>query len=325
MIEILSSGLPNLVQDLGRVGHLSLGVSRSGALDPYALSLGNLSVGNCSDAAGIEISLFPFRVRFLTDTVFCCTGADCELKRGQDSTRLSSWWAHRAEAGQMLTIGMPRRGARAYLALRGGISVPKMLGSCATDLKTGFGGLEGRGLRKGDTLALGSSGNSHAAGRGIAAVELSSFWRAVDRRNVTVRVLPAAEFNAFTPQARQHFFDTPYVITSEANRMGYRLSGESLVLTESLELFSHGIVPGTVQVPPAGQPIIQLSEANTCGGYPKIATVIQADLWKLGQTPVGCALRFELTDSEQATQALRAQMHERERIEHSIAFMGAND
>lgn len=323
MIEVLSTGLPNLVQDLGRSGHLSLGVSRSGALDPYALSLGNLSVGNAAGSAGIEISLFPFRVRFLTDSVFCCSGADCEMQREGDDKPLPSWWVHEIRAGQTLTIGMPRRGARAYLTVRGGIRVPEVMGSSSTDLKTAFGGHQGRGLRRGDALSVGEEARSHVAGRGIAAAELGHFWRELERRSISVRVLPAAEFSQFTAEAQQHFLNTPYVITPQANRMGYRLAGEQLALRQALELFSHGIVAGTVQVPPAGQPIIQLSEANTCGGYPKIATVIQADLWKLGQAPIGSALRFELSDSEQATQALRRQLQERQQLEHSIAMLGS--
>ena len=138
-----------------------------------------------------------------------------------------------------------------------------------------------------------------------------------------MRVLPAAEYELFSPQAQERFTSCPYTITPDANRMGYRLTGDELTLTRPLELLSHGIVPGTIQVPPAGQPIIQLAEANTCGGYPKIATVIQADLWKLGQAPIGTALRFEWVEPTVATQALRAQSQTRSRIQHSLALVTA--
>ncbi len=125
--------------------------------------------------------------------------------------------------------------------------------------------------------------------------------------SVTVRVLPAAEHDGFDPASRAAFTGSDWEVGSEANRMGYRLSGPVLALERPVELFSHGIVPGIVQVPSNGQPIIQLADANTCGGYPKIAAVIEADLWRIAQAPVGARLRFVPTGQEAAVDALRAQ------------------
>jgi allophanate hydrolase subunit 2 len=122
---------------------------------------------------------------------------------------------------------------------------------------------------------------------------------------VPVRVLPAAEFGQFTEAAIAAFYSTPYEVTPQANRVGYRLKGTPLHTCHRLELRSHGIAPGTVQVPPAGQPIVQLAEANTCGGYPKIATVIESDLWRLAQTPVGCAIQFVPVTSNDGATAIR--------------------
>ena len=123
---------------------------------------------------------------------------------------------------------------------------------------------------------------------------LPAFWRELASGCVTLRVLPAAQYAQFTAESRRILVEAAWQVTRDVNRQGYRLAGsEALRLAEPLELLSHGIVPGTVQVPPAGQPIIQLAEANTCGGYPKIATVIEPDLWRLGQVPSGCAVRFE--------------------------------
>jgi allophanate hydrolase subunit 2 len=122
-----------------------------------------------------------------------------------------------------------------------------------------------------------------------------------------VRTLPGAEQNEFTDEARDLFFAREWVVTKDANRTGYRLQGPTLTLKRPLELFSHGIVPGTVQVPSSGQPIIQLADANTCGGYPKIATVIEADLWRLAQTRVGGRIRFAESSREAAIDALRDQ------------------
>lgn len=301
MIEILSTGAVNSVQDLGRPGFLDVGVGWSGAMDTPALAAANLLIGNAPNAAGIEVSLFPFRLRFLRDTVFAVTGADCPITLGDRS--LPSWWAETARAGETLTLGLPRGGARAYFAFGGGVDVPEVLGSRATDLKSGFGGWQGRGLNRGDRLPLVKGGPLPEGGIGIDPKDLRE-GEAPTESPVVLRVLPSAEYLGFTDTALEAFFSTAWSVSNEANRMGYRLGGPELALTRKLELFSHGIMPGTVQVPPSGQPIIQLAEANTCGGYPKIANVIEADLWRLAQAPVGATLRFALVDRQEAVAAI---------------------
>jgi 5-oxoprolinase (ATP-hydrolysing) subunit C len=214
-----------------------------------------------------------------------------------------------AKADEVLTLGLPRSGARAVIAFQGGIDVPLVLGSRSTDLKSVFGGFEGHGLNRGDRLALADGARRPLrmdGGYGADVSGLRGFPMEKDDA-IVLRVLPSAEYTAFTGEAISTFHETDWLITNDANRMGYRLSGPELSLTSKLELFSHGIMPGTVQVPPNGQPIIQLAEANTCGGYPKIANVIEADLWKLAQAPVGTRLRFEITDRDTAVAALRHQ------------------
>ncbi len=307
MIEILSTGAVNSVQDRGRFGYLDVGVGRSGVMDAPALDVANLLVGNGPDAAGIEVSLFPFRLRFHVDGIFAVTGADCPATL--NGRTLPSWWAMNARAGDSLIVGLPRKGARAVIAFAGGIEVPMVLGSRSTDLKTAFGGLEGRGLRRGDRLALGMAAMRSLpfeAGYGVDPLELTG---PVDASTdaVVVRVLPAAEHDLFEQDSLDRLYGAEWTITNDANRMGYRLSGPELRLARKLELFSHGIMPGTVQVPPSGQPIIQLAEANTCGGYPKFATVIEADLFRLAQAPVGMKIRFVGVNREEAVAALRGQ------------------
>lgn len=303
MIEILTTGLPNSVQDLGRPGHLALGVSHGGAMDKEALAIANLMLGNDPSAAGIEVALYPFRLRAHVDTAIAVTGADCAVSIGD--RRCPPWWAATIRAGETLVLEAPRVGARSCIAFAGGLDLPLVMGSRATDVKGSFGGLAGRGLSRGDRLALnpaecllpsGGLGAAFEERRGVADGLASA---------VELRVLPAAEFDAFTPEAQAAFAGSEWSITNDANRMGYRLSGETLSLVSPMELLSHGIVPGTVQVPPSGQPIIQLADANTCGGYPKIATVIEADLWRLAQAPVGARLRFLPVSTEASTDALR--------------------
>ncbi|CAJ0796859.1 biotin-dependent carboxyltransferase family protein [Ralstonia holmesii] len=321
MIEILTNGAPNVIQDLGRPGQMASGVSRNGAMDTLALSLANALVGNEAGAAAIEICLFPFRAQFSGDTEFAVTGADCVVRLDDD--RVAPWWGRSAQTGQTIVIERPRRGARAYLALRGGFDVEPILGSRSTDLKGNFGGLGGRGLRRGDTLKLCTvpSRGECKAGLGVVPQEVPEFWRELSSGCMTVRTLPAAEYDLFTAEARHAFEHADYEVTPDANRVGYRLAGPSLPLVAPMELLSHGIVPGTVQVPPSGQPIVQLADANTCGGYPKIATVIEADLWRLAQAPIGCRIRFSMTDIDTALSALRAQVDEQAKLRRTLGLM----
>lgn len=314
MIEILSTGALNSVQDLGRKGYLNIGVGQSGAMDRLALSTANIMVGNPTDFAGLEIVLFPARLRFITDSRFALTGADALAHL--DGFELPPNWACEGKAGQTLVIQAPRRGARVYLALAGGIDVPVLLGSRSTDLKSGFGGFEGRGLSRGDQLALNLPRAKSTGSFGLVGVrELPSLTT-----ETTIRVLPAAQYEDFEEEARERFFSEPWQVTQETNRMGMRLSGSQLTLRSPLELLSHGILPGTIQVPPSGQPIIQMAEANTCGGYPKIANVIEADLSLLAQAPVGSKLRFLEIDLAVAINAQKQQELELDELERELAL-----
>lgn len=308
MIEILSTAPLNSIQDLGRGGLLDAGVGRGGAMDRHALEMGNALLGNPRGDAGIEMVLFPFRLRFHVETAFAITGATASATL--DGRPVPPNWALRVRSGQDLVIAAPTHGARAYLSFLGGIDVPEVLGSRATDQKGGFGGINGRGFIRGDRLDLAASpipSSAFAAGFGASASEMGTVRVEGGTAVVELRVLPAAEFDDFTDEARHDLTAAPWLVTTDSNRMGYRLSGAPLKLKSPLELFSHGLVPGTVQVPPAGQPMIQLADANTCGGYPKIATVIEADLWRLAQAPIGSHLRFVETDRKAAVEAMRRQ------------------
>ncbi|MFD2646091.1 biotin-dependent carboxyltransferase family protein [Pseudomonas japonica] len=312
MIEILSSAAANSVQDLGRPGHLHLGLCAGGAMDVAALRLGNLLLDNPACAAGLEIALFPFRLKFLVDCQFALTGADGPATL--DERTLYPSWRFQARAGQVLSLAPPTRGARSYLTFAGGIEVETVLGSRATDLKTGFGGFHGRGLRKGDRLPLGTAPASRDKELGAALPRFLGERGGV----VPVRITPGAEWALLDDASRQALLHQQWSVTPDSNRMGMRLKGEALALREPLEMLSHGILPGTVQVPPAGQPIIQLVDANTCGGYPKIAHVIEADLPTLAQAPIGACLGFVLVDAAQAEQAQRLAEQELEPIARAL-------
>ena len=305
MIEILSTSALATVQDLGRLGALRWGVGTSGAMDPLALAAGNLLLGNEAGAAAVEVPVFPFQVRFTEDGAFALTGADCAARL--DDVPLLSWWAHEARVGQVLSLGLPRAGdwraSRAYLCLHGGVDVPSVLGSRSTQLRGDFGGHEGRTLRQGDVLrARAAESGAPVGGFGLVPPALALPLQ-VDGVPA-MRVLPAAEYTHYTEASRAAFWAGEWKITSQSDRYGYRLAGTPLEATAAVEMRSHGIVPGVIQVPPGGQPIVQMRDAQPSGGYPKLGTVIEADLWRLGQAPIGSKVRFIETTWDEAVAAL---------------------
>ncbi len=301
MIEILSSAALATVQDQGRLGSLRHGVGTSGAMDRLALAAGNLLLGNDANAAAIEIPVFPFQVRFTQDCAFALTGADCDARLGDRP--LAPWWAAQARQGDVLSLGLPaaRSGSRAYLALAGGVAVAEVLGSRSTQLRGAFGGHEGRALRRGDRLDAAAPGTGLHRDVGLVPPALA-LPLSVDGC-AAVRVLPAAEYLRYRESSRAAFWAGEWKITAQSDRYGYRLSGEALVPLAPMEMRSHGIVPGVIQVPPGGQPIVQMRDAQPSGGYPKFGTVIEADLWRLGQAPIGSRIRFIETTYEEAVAA----------------------
>ncbi|MCX7316309.1 MAG: biotin-dependent carboxyltransferase family protein [Hyphomicrobiales bacterium] len=306
MIEVLSSTALATVQDLGRFGALGWGVSHSGAMDRLALAAGNILLGNDDNSAAVEIPIFPFRVRFHHACNIVLTGAD-HLARLDDQP-LQPWLVAPVQAGQVLTIerGGPSRwqASRLYLCVAGGIDVPLALGSRSTQLRGQFGGYQGRTLQQGDHLPVGVASDVHCpAGMGVVPPALS--MPLMVEGTQAIRVLRAAEYEAFTDHSCAEFWAKNWKITSQSDRYGYRLAGPMIEPKVPLELRSHGIVPGVIQVPHGGQPIIQMRDAQPSGGYPKIGTVIDADLWRLGQVQIGSSVRFVEVSWPEAVKALQ--------------------
>lgn len=307
MIEIEQSAALNTVQDSGRTGWRHLGVSVSGVMDPLALRAGNILLGNEENAAAIEVQMFPFRVRFHADTSIAITGADCRAQL--DGVELPAWWGCSVKRGQVLELRYPRSGARGYLCVAGGIDVPLVMGSRSTALRGGFGGFEGRPLQRGDRLACGSTDAMPLPAFGVGIEPPEQAMPDICPRNrqglVQIRAIPSGEYALFAADA-DRFWQQPWQISMQSNRTGYRLAGEPVVPAKTIELRSYGLIPGIVQVPPAGEPIIQLSDANTAGGYPKIACVIEEDLWRLGQTQPGQSIQLIQSNAQEAIAAKRA-------------------
>ncbi len=303
MIRVLRSAPLNTIQDLGRPLGRRWGVGRAGAMDPVALQMGNLLLGNEAGEAGIELALFPFEIAFDADTAFALTGATAAATL--DGEPLPANWSRHAHAGQVLNVQAPRQGVFSYLTFAGGLGIAEVLGARATDLKGHFGGVNGAALTAGQTVAL---RDAQAQAR-VPVAGYGTAPGAIAMHTGPLRVIPAAEWDDFDDASRDAFAREVWTVGREMNRQGYKLSGPTLSLRQRVELLSHGIVPGIVQVPPAGQPIVQMADANTMGGYPKIATVIAADLGRLAQTRPGETVRFELVDWDAAVAAERALDH----------------
>ncbi|MFV0335083.1 MAG: biotin-dependent carboxyltransferase family protein [Tropicimonas sp.] len=297
MIEVLSILPLATVQDLGRDGHWFEGLGRAGAMDALAHRVANLLLGNEENAAALEIPLTPARFRFTERTAFALAGAACGARL--DGRALPRVWAGGAEAGQVLDLGRMEGGARVCLALRGGIDVPEVLGSRSTQLREAFGGFHGRFLMAGDRIGQGSGTGAPQREMSLSLPPL----RAPGEEAITLRALPSAEHDSFAGAARRAFWSAPYRVTPRCNRQGYRLEGAALERREEGELRSHGIVPGIVQVPGGGQPIVQLADCATMGGYPKIAAIIESDLWRIAQARPGDLLRFRKVTLAEAADA----------------------
>lgn len=286
VVEVIDPGLLTTVQDLGRFGWRSQGVAWSGALDPGSLAAANLAVGNAPGAAGLEITLQGPHLRFLRALRFALCGAD--LSAVLERSDLGAWpvplgVAVQARPGNVLRFGEPARGCRAYLALAGGLSAPLVLGSRSSDVKAGLGLPP---LRTGDILGLGG-GDAGAGASPPPAVTLQA--------QAVLRVALGPQQDHFSPADVATFLSAEWTLGHESDRFGARLDGPRLRPLGPGEIASDGLVPGCVQVPPDGRPIVALAEGPTTGGYPKIATVVAADVPCLAQLVPGQGrLRFRL-------------------------------
>ena len=329
-ITVLDPGPLTTVQDAGRVGYAAQGYRSCGAADGYAYRLGNVLVGNDPGAAVLECTLRGAALRFETDTVFALTGA--ESPAVLDSTPVPYYAPLLAKAGSVLQMGAAKTGLRSYLAVGGGIATPPVLGSRATDVKCGIGGLEGRKLTAGDTLPIDSC-------------DTAALWQAItakrlDRplRDKTVcgglhpmrvqgtqmlpllRAVPGPQDAAFTVQGRQDFIHGIYTLTPDCDRMACKLAGTPLQMRRGADILSDGIVPGSVQVSADGQPIVMLADHQTTGGYAKIATVIPCDIPTLAQVRPGQLVGFRVVTVEEGTAACKKEKDKwaylKEKIDH---------
>lgn len=294
-LEVLRGGTLTTVQDLGRPGHRAGGVPASGAMDPFAAAAANLLVGNEARAALLEITLRGPVLRFGRAATIALAGA--RFLAVLDGRPLPWNRSVAVAAGGALEIGDALDGARAWLAVDGGIAVPEVLGSRSTHLRGGFGGHEGRALAAGDRLPLGPPGDGLP--RRLAAPLF-----APRNGRLEVRILPGAGEEGFTALARERLTAAEYRVSPLADRVGLRLSGPPLSHTAGADIPPEGTLPGMVQVPGGGEPIVFGPDGPTTGGYAKIATVAAADLGALAWLRPGDRLRFRRATLGEAREAL---------------------
>lgn len=290
MIEVLDGGWTT-IQDRGRSSHERDGIPLGGCLDPFSAAVANRLVGNDPTAALLECASRGPALRFGQNTVVALTGADCEAGTG--------WQARDIQAGGTLALGRIGPGLRCYVALRGGIDVPLVLGSRSLCERGSFGGGFGRRLRAGDHLSLGQM---------VAGTPLVTTWPAAHRLPTSgpweIRAIPGPHHEAFSPADVRRLFDTAFVITPAADRMGMRLTAPSIRLRAG-EILTTPVSEGAVQVTPSGELIVLLADHPTTGGYPVAATVISSDLPLLAQARPGETVRFRSVNLAEAGRARR--------------------
>lgn len=325
MIEVLLSSPMLTIQDGGRSGWRHLGVPRCGMMDDLALRQGNLLLGNDEGAAALEITSAPVLLRFQADRDIVLMGADMQasiLDPGMTNTRLPrllTGFVYLLRAGECLRLNPAKTpGQRGMLMVRGGIDVPLVLGSRSTDIINGFGGLQGQALRAGDKIPVGEHTNKPLP---LKTGVRQHSW------NHTLRVLTGPDFKRFDQRSRQALFEKSWMVTAQSNRMGLRLQGDSLRQHEPADtplarLLSIGVLPGLIQVPPDGQPILLAADAQTTGGYPAIASIISADLWQLAYMTSGTRVRFAEISLAEAHGLARHQQQQMERLRAALRLRG---
>ena len=296
-LHVVKPGLLTTVQDLGRYGHQASGVPVAGPMDSFSHRLANQLAGNMPDAATLEVTLIGPDLIVDADTTIAIAGAQFEVTC--DDRPVGSGASFAVSRGQRLKFGRIVQGARAYLAVAGGIQTPPVLGSRATHLVSSMGGLNGRALQSGDRVPIGNTPQPRPQRKSVG-LTLPSKGRAL------LRVMPGPQADWFQGDALRAIASVSFRISPQSNRMGYRLQGPPLVRAREDELISEPLGIGAIQVPAAGEPILLMADRQTAGGYPKIGYVIAADLPIAGQLAPGDFIEFHLCSHQEAVTALIA-------------------
>lgn len=302
-LRIISPGLSTTIQDRGRPGFQRLGVSLGGALDPVAFRAANALVGNAGNVGALEaLYLGPTFAIEAQDARLAFVGADAAVEILADAEADSGGMippmqSVRVRRGQIIRVGSLKSGASLYIAVEGGFAVEPVLGSVATDSRGRMGGWQGRALIAGDVLPLRRDRASERDEYRIDGLQLAAPAR--------IRAVPGPQSDYFCDEEVERFFAGGYTLGAGSNRMGLRLEGRPIRHRRGFNIVSDAVVTGSIQVPGSGQPIVLLADHQTTGGYPKIATVISADLPALGRLPIGAKVAFAPVTVEEAAAARR--------------------
>lgn len=302
-VLVRSAGFLTSVQDLGRPGFRQSGVSVGGALDTYAMRVANALVGNRNEAAGLEVTLGKLQLRFEDARLVAWCGGAFTVRIGDKN--LPAGHAGLVAKDDDLIVTAPQTGARAWLAISGGLDVPPVLGSRSTDLRGNFGGYQGRALRAGDALPLGRAKKLPSRKRTVSEWGAPAAWATPGRAPASLRIVRGTDWNRFLSRAHTSLVTRSFAVTPASDRMGARLDGPPLDRMRTTDLLSEAVAPGTLQVPPNGEPILLLGDCQTIGGYPKIAHVITADLSIAAQLWPGHQVRFHEVSLMEAQRLLR--------------------
>jgi antagonist of KipI len=293
MIRVLKPGLLTTVQDLGRLGFAHLGVSPSGAADRFSLRLANLLVGNPENTAALECTLLGPLLQFDVRATIAITGSTI-------SSGLPINQTLEVPAGQRLELGSLLSGARAYIAIRGGIAVPEVMNSASTLLPASIGGLQGRALRAADVLQMDECST-------VPTRKLRNKSEFQKPTSGPIRVTETTQSDWFSAPTLLRFQSTVFKVSDHSNRSGIRLEGEPVLADRRSELITEGVSLGAIQVPADGQPIILFVDQQTTGGYPKIANVASADLSRVAQLHPHDEIKFQFVTFAEAVYLLRQQ------------------
>ena len=308
VFEVIDPGFRCLIQDSGRVGYHHLGITTGGAMDLESFELANTLCNNNSMNAVVEITFGGVCLTCKLDAVIALTGATMRLKI--NGTRVEQWRAHRILAGSRLEIGLASDGVYGYLAIAGGFVMKPIFGSVSCVQREHIGGHKqnGSALRKGDQLHCDPQQTD------CRLAELPSSLRPKRHGNEQLlRVILGSQHHKFEPLQKKIFFSSEYLLTSECDRMGYRLSGPK-ILSKCSHMFSEGTTLGSIQIPPDGQPIILMRDRQTMGGYPKLGSVLSLDIDRLSQLPQGSTITFQMIQIEEAHNILSLEAKKRANI-----------
>ncbi|HEX6959296.1 MAG TPA: biotin-dependent carboxyltransferase family protein [Ferrovibrio sp.] len=303
--EVIAPGLTTSVQDRGRYGYQEQGMPVAGAMDGIALRLANALAGNAEGTAALEIGYLGPTLSVAAESVRVafCGSAKLVLQPagGGEPRGLKPWRSITLKRGDRLQVGSIEEGSIGYLAIAGGLAIAPFLDSLSTYTRAGLGGFEGRALKAGDRLPLALSQAPNGD-----ELELADDAKAVYGSG-PVRVVLGPQEDRFTARGIETFLAGSYMVTKEADRMGLRLDGPVIEHTNGADIASEGLVTGSIQVPGNGKPIILMADRQTTGGYTKIATVISADLPRVGQLRPGDAITFQAVGVAEAEAVRRAQ------------------